>query len=724
MALPVFDQHDISQNNDTWHVPPKKPNDLNEDFPPSASTIWAGSKSTRGFCELVIKSMPRTKSRWTEGGSPHGPCLDDRPCVLTGRRCRPFVENLSSSCNAPHFFGNAFALCSIREPVNHPWRGTFFQLHAGRMILSPVIECETWEVFKRASLGVRLVTKVGGTLRYLRLCGFHWKDGRFAGTTVLFPTHFRILIKVPKTPSIAIEMANNRSRQQGEPKLRDNCILWKSHDIVHFLTTQYADFDTKAAIRFGMGKLPSSLNLVLALSTYSRGGAGRKAEVGRNGRRRPSSTMGISKSSSQKWLSLYNASVVLNFNGDVEVSGERAKWANIYCSSSSLILSILIASNIAQSCSKGNKSTKQIHQTNPLNKSTKQTHQHTNHHLDSYQNTTSTRTYSTKSCNHGIYECPSTSLPLSGWAPSSNTGFFPTKEQKVVRKNLPASSTLWPSGEVPSGGAVDSRAGTDARIPGDYYYDLRHIDAGLAIMATIDGPEVHMVRATSRYLRRLLRDPPGGNNTRIKEGIMLDLAAHAGWHQEVLRLELGRTLERTGRAYSRGGSIVEQRKGRAGRVLDERETMVESSVKRLAPLTFGYFPRSVTGQSPKISPQYVIHGQKGVELKVWAKECRGTDPEQKTKEKTRAKSISSSLGRVVDRREDKKETAGRNQQGSGIDVEMANRPRLDYADMLTQATAFEEMFGRLHRMTTATSTRKAERDAEEEEEERNDSRLP
>ncbi|KAK1720076.1 hypothetical protein BDP67DRAFT_486147 [Colletotrichum lupini] len=32
-------------------------------------------------------------------------------------------------------------------------------------------------------------------------------------------------------------------------------------------------------------------------------------------------------------------------------------------------------------------------------------------------------------------------------------------------------------------GAVDSRAGTDARI--------RHIDAGLAIMATMDGPEVH-----------------------------------------------------------------------------------------------------------------------------------------------------------------------------------------------------------------------------------------
>ncbi|KAK1508584.1 hypothetical protein CTAM01_02370 [Colletotrichum tamarilloi] len=31
--------------------------------------------------------------------------------------------------------------------------------------------------------------------------------------------------------------------------------------------------------------------------------------------------------------------------------------------------------------------------------------------------------------------------------------------------------------------AVDSRAGTDARI--------RHIDAGLAIMATMGGPEVH-----------------------------------------------------------------------------------------------------------------------------------------------------------------------------------------------------------------------------------------
>ncbi|UQC90001.1 uncharacterized protein CLUP02_15532 [Colletotrichum lupini] len=66
---------------------------------------------------------------------------------------------------------------------------------------------------------------------------------------------------------------------------------------------------------------------------------------------------------------------VLNFNGDVEVSGERAKWANIYCSSElAKILSILIASNIAQSCS-------------PFkpNKSTKQTHQYTDHHSPSIQ---------------------------------------------------------------------------------------------------------------------------------------------------------------------------------------------------------------------------------------------------------------------------------------------------------------------------------------------------
>ncbi|KAK1492722.1 hypothetical protein CTAM01_09673 [Colletotrichum tamarilloi] len=53
-------------------------------------------------------------------------------------------------------------------------------------------------------------------------------------------------------------------------------------------------------------------------------------------------------------------------------------------------------------------------------------------------------------------------------------------------------------------------------------------------MATMDGPEVYRDRAISRRLRRLLRDPPGNDNTHIKEQIMLDLAAHAGWHQEVL----------------------------------------------------------------------------------------------------------------------------------------------------------------------------------------------
>ncbi|KAK1459356.1 hypothetical protein CMEL01_02355 [Colletotrichum melonis] len=74
--------------------------------------------------------------------------------------------------------------------------------------------------------------------------------------------------------------------------------------------------------------------------------------------------------------------------------------------------------------------------------------------------------------------------------------------------------------------AVDSRAGTDARI--------RHIDAGLAIMATMGGPEVHRVRATSQRLRQLLRAPLSDDNTHKREQIMLNLAAHAGWHQEVL----------------------------------------------------------------------------------------------------------------------------------------------------------------------------------------------
>ncbi|KAK1534192.1 uncharacterized protein CCOS01_02944 [Colletotrichum costaricense] len=74
--------------------------------------------------------------------------------------------------------------------------------------------------------------------------------------------------------------------------------------------------------------------------------------------------------------------------------------------------------------------------------------------------------------------------------------------------------------------AVDSRAGTDARI--------RHIDAGLAIMATMGGPEVHRVRATSRRLRQLLRALLSDDNTYKRERIMLNLAAHAGWHQEVL----------------------------------------------------------------------------------------------------------------------------------------------------------------------------------------------
>ncbi|KAK1474584.1 hypothetical protein CTAM01_15855 [Colletotrichum tamarilloi] len=95
--------------------------------------------------------------------------------------------------------------------------------------------------------------------------------------------------------------------------------------------------------------------------------------VGRNGRRRPSST-----------------AEVLNFDGDVEVSGERAKWANICCSyqssqrffpSSSLPTSPKAALHSNQT-NPPNKSTKQIHQTNPPNKPI------------NTQTTTSTRTYS------------------------------------------------------------------------------------------------------------------------------------------------------------------------------------------------------------------------------------------------------------------------------------------------------------------------------------------
>ncbi|KAK1526065.1 uncharacterized protein CCOS01_08483 [Colletotrichum costaricense] len=50
-------------------------------------------------------------------------------------------------------------------------------------------------------------------------------------------------------------------------------------------------------------------------------------------------------------------------------------------------------------------------------------------------------------------------------------------------------------------GAVDSRAGTDARI--------RHIDAGLAIMATMDGPEVYRGQGDKPAPQTAPTGPPG-----------------------------------------------------------------------------------------------------------------------------------------------------------------------------------------------------------------------
>ncbi|KAK1472202.1 hypothetical protein CABS01_04845 [Colletotrichum abscissum] len=69
--------------------------------------------------------------------------------------------------------------------------------------------------------------------------------------------------------------------------------------------------------------------------------------------------------------------------------------------------------------------------------------------------------------------------------------------------------------------AVDSRAGTDVKI--------RHIDAGLEIMlyGARNPSDTGHIMDVREYIR-------GPLTLDEKEYVMRDLAAHAGWHQEVL----------------------------------------------------------------------------------------------------------------------------------------------------------------------------------------------